>query len=171
MMKETYSTKEPLFLRFINKELQASDLLGIFSRSADPFTSETATKALSKEPFPNLEAFREEMKDAVRDLIKDGPSEEFKAFVNHYMEPSLTEDVQRRPSQWGENVSRQARVKDPESTWLEGLICYNLSLYIKIYGLEDLKVCRVCSKFFAHKGKWAVYCSDACKASGKLKKI
>jgi hypothetical protein len=169
MVKERYSAKEPLFIRFLNKEVHGSDLLTIFSKSPDPFTSETATKALGKES-PDLTPFRNELKEAVLDIIKEGPGEEFKAFVNHYMEPALIEDVQHRSTQWGDNLSRVARIKDEESTWLEGFLCYNLCLYIKAIGLENLKSCRVCGKFFANKGRYAVYCSESCKKQKVEKK-
>ena len=164
-LKEREIGSNPLFLRFINKELSTGDLLIIFSRASDPFTAETALKAI--EDPPDLENFRKELTDAVRDIAREGPGEEFKAFVNNYMAPSLEEDVSNSASQFGENVSRTARVKDPDSDWVQGLLCYNVCMYIKAFGLENLKSCRVCSKLFSHKGKYAVYCSDSCKAAGK----
>jgi len=66
-----------------------------------------------------------------------------------------------------ENVSRYARVKNDKAPWIQGLICYNLCLYIKAYGLENVKSCKICGTFFNHKGKYAVYCSDSCKIQGK----
>lgn len=167
-IKEREIGSNPLFLRFINNELSVSDLLTIFSRASDPFTSETAIKAL--EDPPDLESFKKELTDAVRDIAREGPGEEFKAFVNNYMEPSLIEDVSNFASQFGENVTRTARVKDADSPWVEGLLCYNVCMYIKAFGLDSLKSCRVCSKLFSHKGKYAVYCSDSCKAQGRQQK-
>ena len=157
--------REPLFLRFINKELGVSDLLEAFSKTTEPSTLSAIDDA-RLEP-PDIEPFRIEMIDAVRDLITTGIGDEFKAFVNHYMSDSLEEDVQHIDSQLGENVSRTARVLDSSSPWIQGFICYNLCLYIKAFGLENLKSCRVCDKFFNHKGKYAVYCSDPCKVKGK----
>jgi len=158
-------TREPLFLKFINKEIGAEDLLHAFSRSSDSVTREAAEQAL-KNP-PDLEDFRKELIEAVSDIIKEGPGEEFKAFVNNYMESSLIEDVERRDFSLGENVSRSARIKDSDSPWVQGFLCYNVCLYIKAFGLEDLKRCKVCSKFFNHKGKYAVYCGDPCKTKQK----
>lgn len=160
-IKEREIGNSPLFIRFLNKEIGVSDLLNIYSRSSDPFTSETANK-LMEDP-PDLEKFRIELTDAVRDIISHGPGEEFKAFVNHYMEPALIEDINRHSSQFGENTSRTVRIKDADSNWIQALLCYNTILYIKAFGLESLKICKVCSKFFSHKGKYAVYCSDSCK--------
>ena len=157
-------TKDPLFLRFINREMGVTDLLNVFARSSDQFTRETAEKAL--ETPPDLDDFRREIEDAVRDIVREGAGEEFKAFVNHYMD-SLIEDVQTMPGQFGENITRTARVKDAESPWVAGLLCYNLCLYLKVYGTECLKICKVCGKIFAHKGQYGVYCTDQCKAKGK----
>lgn len=166
-LKERQIGHEPLFLRYLNKELSTVDLLNIFTRSSDPLTAETATEALNSDSFPDMEKFRLELKEAVYDIIKEGLGEEFKAFVNHYMEPALIEDIDNQKAQFGENVSRTARIKDPDAEWLPAFLCYNLCLYIKAFGLESLKSCRVCFKLFSHKGKYAVYCSDPCKNAGR----
>jgi len=156
--------KNPLFLRFINSENTVSDILQLFSQSTDKYTAETAVKTLDNPP--NLEQFKEELTAAVNDLIQAGMDEAFKAFVNHYMEDSIVEDVTSERTQFGENVSRIARLKDENTPWVEAFICYNLVLYIKGFGLDCLKKCRVCGKIFAHKGKYAVYCSNPCKSKG-----
>jgi hypothetical protein len=168
--KETQAPRrEPLFVRFLNRELSAGDMLNIFARSFDPYTRECAIKAIADPP--NLDEFHEELTDAARDVIKQGVGEEFKAFVNNYMESSLIEDCESEDSKFGENVSRMARVANEDAPWIQGFVCYNFCLYIKAFGLQDLKICKICSKFFVHKGKYAIYCSDGCKASGKQRKI
>jgi hypothetical protein len=168
-IKERISEREPLFIRVINKELSGSDLLNVFSRSEDLYTAQSAIRALANPP--KIEEFRVELEEAVRDIITTGIGDEFKAFVNHYMEPSLIEDVERQDSQFGENFSRTARILDEKQLWVQGMICYNLCLYIKAFGLQDLKICKTCGKVFSNKGKWAVYCSDPCKAAAKKNKI
>jgi hypothetical protein len=95
--------------------------------------------------------------------VREGVGEEFKAFVNHYMEQSLEEDLTIEKGVHGENRSQVARIKDTEAPWVQAFICYNLCLYIKAFGMDDLKECKVCGKLFCHKGKWASYCSDSCK--------
>lgn len=156
--------KEPLFLRFVNKELKTSDLLTIFSRSDDPSTKEAAETSLLSPP--DLGEFREELSDAVDDIILKGAGEDFRIFANHHMS-TLVEDVESRPGSFGENVTRSARVGDKHGPWIQGFLCYNLCLYLRVYGTECLKKCRICGKVFANKGKFAVYCSDPCKAKGK----
>lgn len=160
--------KDPLFLKFVNNNVTVFEMLQSFSKASDKSTSEAAEEALLN--TPSLDDFREEFKEAVRDLIKGGLGPEFKAFVDHYMEPALEEDIEMNDGTFGQNVSRAARVKDATSTWIEGFICYNLSLYIRAFGLDALKMCKICDKIFAHKGKWAVYCSDSCKSEGRKKK-
>lgn len=162
-------SKNPLFLKFLNKEVSIIEVLGSFSRSKDPYTAKAALE-LREDP-PDLESFRGELVDAVSDIVKEGPGKEFSAFVDHYMAPSLEEDVDTKKGQRGENVSRTARVKDKSGPWVQGFICYNLCLYIRAFGLSDLKKCKVCGKIFAHKGKWALYCSEPCKSNkNKIKK-
>lgn len=160
--------RNPLFMRFLNKEVGVADLLSAYTQSPDSLTVSTAEKALLNPP--DLMAFRGELLEAVHDIIHGGVGQEFIAFVNNYMQPSLDEDVSTSPSQLGEDMSRSARVKDPDTPWVQGMLCYNLCLYIKAFGLENLKCCKVCGKFFDHKGKYAVYCNDKCKTSAKAPK-
>ena len=159
----------PMFLKFINKKMGAVEILQSFARAADPITAKAAGKVVNDPP--DLEKFRVELADAVTDVINDGVGREFVAFVDHYMKDSLEEDLETERGERGVNVSRWARVKDEKKPWVQGFICYNLSLYIKAFGLDALKKCKVCSTFFNHKGKWAVYCSDQCKSEAKVKKI
>jgi hypothetical protein len=153
--------KNPLFLRFINREIAYTDMVRSFANSPDSRTSEIAMKAMTS-PM-DLESFRKEMEEAVRDIIKIGLGEEFRAFVNHYMESSLVEEQVVTQSHLGESRIQTATIKDENAPWVQGFICYNLCLYIKAFGLEELKSCKTCEKLFAHKGKYAVYCSDECK--------
>lgn len=159
------SNKNPLFLQFINKEVGVLDLINLFSKSEDRLTQEAC--AAAREEPPDLQEFHKEMLDAVNDIVKDGMDEEFSAFVNNYMEESIVEDLETSKGTTGENVSRTARVKDPTAPWIQGLICYNLVLYIKAFGTSCLKKCRICGKLFANKGQYAIYCSDSCKTVGK----
>ena len=163
--ESSYGDKDPLFLRFINKKIGVFDLLNSYASSLDPLTAETARNAM--EDPPDLDEFRKELEDAVRDLAKEGLGEEFKAFVNHYMEPAITQVMNNTKTPFGENRSHLAYVKDPDSTWIQGFLCFNLSLYIKAFGLDNLKSCRTCATIFANKGKWAVYCQDVCNPKKK----
>ena len=156
------STKNPLFIRFINKETSVTGMLKSFSKTGDKKTSQIALKVLLDPP--EMDEFRKELEEAVRDLVKDGVGEEFKAFVNHYMSTSLEEFTEETTTPFGENRSQTASVRDEKEPWVEGLLCYNTSLYIKAFGLGALKICKICGKLFCHKGKYAVYCSELCKS-------
>lgn len=155
--------KDPLFLRFINNDIDVTGMLMSFSRSKDKKTADAAQIFL-KNP-PDLSEFKKELIEAVEDIITEGLDDGFKVFVNHYMS-SLEEDVDIKDTPRGENRSQVARVSDEKGPWVQGFVCYNLCLYIKAFGLEDLKKCKICGRFFAHKGKYAVYCSDLCKKKG-----
>lgn len=154
--------KNPLFLRFLNGESGVMDLLVSFQESDHSETAKAAEEAIANPP--DLSEFKQELNEAVRDLIKEGPGDEFKAFVNHYMESSLTEELEISKNDMGPGRLQRAYVKDPNSTWIQGFICYNLCLYIKAFGLMNLKSCKVCGKIFGNKGQYALYCSDECKA-------
>lgn len=163
-MKEKALRQQPLFIKFLNNEIDVNSMLESFSRSKDNATVE-ASKAAFKNP-PDLSKFKKEFTEAVEDIITEGFDEGFKAFVNHYM-TALEEDVDIKNTPRGENRSQTARVSDKNGPWVQGFICYNLCLYIKAFGLENLKKCRICGRFFIHKGKYAIYCSDVCKKKGQ----
>ena len=150
----------PLFIRFCNGE-SVSSVISSIIRTADKRSSAIAILAL--ENPSDLEDFRKELQEAVKDLVNQGLGEELKAFANHYMEGSVEQDMKTGSTPQGENFSVVLSIKDADSTWIQGFICFNLCLYVKAFGLENLKICRTCGKYFDHKGKYAVYCSDVCK--------
>jgi len=161
MQEKTRRLPTPMWLRFMNKETDTLELLHSISKSSDSKTASASDKVLMAPP--DLEPFRKELEGAVVDMVTEGIGDEFRAFVNHYMD-SLEEDLQIQGTPRGENRSQTARVKDEEGPWIQGFICYNLCLYVKAFGLDDVKRCKVCGKIFAHKGQYAAYCSDTCKA-------
>jgi len=158
--------KEPLFVRYLNGEIGILEMMDSFSRmTEDTYTLKAIENA--RTAFPDMSGFKEELKGAVLDIMNKGLDEAFKFFVNHYMESSLAEDIKTAKSSLGDNITRTARVKDENETWIQGLICYNMSLYIRAFGLDNLKMCRICQRFFSNKGPYAIYCSDSCKKIGK----
>jgi hypothetical protein len=62
---------------------------------------------------------------------------------------------------------RWVQIKAEDAPWVEAVVCYNLCLYIRMYGIKELKRCPKCQKFFSNKGKYAKYCSDICKPQEK----
>lgn len=152
-------SSDPLFLRYINGDTDVSGMLLSFMKSKDKRTADAAEQTLKN--VPDLSEFKKELTEAVEDIITEGLDEGFRAFVNHYM-GTLEEDLDIKETPRGENRSQVARIGDEKGPWIQGFVCYNLCLYIKAFGLENLKRCP-CGKFFAHKGKYARYCSDPCK--------
>ncbi len=157
--------KEPLFIRFANGQSTAADVADAVEESSrDTHTQEIVRKA--REDLPDLRVFKDDLQKAVADLIDNGPDQHFKNYVNSYMKPSLEEFVEGGSgNRAGER--RWVKVKAADTPWLEAVVCYNLCLYVRAFGIKELKHCPVCKKFFSHKGKYAKYCSDVCKGQGK----
>jgi hypothetical protein len=155
---------EPLYIRFANGQITSKGVIESFLKNAqNDKTRDIAEKAL--ESPPNLTQFRKDFKSLLSDLMDRGVNREFVNYLNSYMKPSLEEFVE------GSSIGRTGEkrwvgIKDEETPWVEAAICYNLSLYIKLEGIEKIKQCPVCKKFFCHKTKYAKYCSDSCKTRG-----
>lgn len=155
---------EPLYIRFANGKITSKGVIESFLKNAqDDKTRGIAEKALDTPP--NLTQFRSDFKNLLLDLIDRGVNREFANYLNSYMKPSLEEFVV------GSSIGRAGEkrwvgIKDEETPWVEATICYNLSLYIKLEGIDKIKQCVVCKKFFCHKTKYAKYCSDSCKSRG-----
>lgn len=155
--------KDPLFIRFANGDAGAQDVVSALSESDHKFTAETAGKAL--ENLPDMSQFRVDFKKMLADLIENGVSRRIVNYVDSYMKPSLEEFVESiQGGRAGEK--RKVAIKAADTPWPEALLCYNMCLYLKMYGIRELKRCPVCKKFFCHKGKYAKYCSDNCKRAG-----
>lgn len=155
--------REPLFIRFANGISGAEDIISSFLAATEHKPSiEIAERAL--ENIPDLLVFKKDFKKALVDLIDNGINNQFINYMNSYMKPSLMELVEGS----GSNVTGEKRgiyLKEEDTPWVEAIVCYNLSLYLKVYGISQLKRCTVCHKFFSNKGKYAKYCSEACKGN------
>ena len=157
--------REPLFIRFSNGQVESTDILTIATTSINDDRSRKIAEE-RRSDLPDLSTFRNDFKNALADLIESGISQKIINYVNSYMKPSLVEYVEgSQGSNTGEK--RWVSIKDPDTPWMEAIVCYNLCLYIKAFGVQELKRCPVCTKFFSNKGKYAKYCSDVCKSSGK----
>lgn len=155
--------QEPLFVRFANGSVSYTDILDtvIASTMHDP-TREIASKA--KDTAADLSIFKRDFSNMVQDLVDNGTNQQSINYINSYMKPSLEEIVESTADgRTGEK--RYVIIKAADAPWVEAVVCYNLCLYIKAYGIKELKRCAVCKKYFTHKGKYAVYCSDLCKGS------
>lgn len=155
---------EPLFVRYANGEVATEDIIdSVMTGVRDEGSKQIATAV--RENLPNLGLFREDFRKALVDLTENGISQQLINYVNSYMKPSLEEFVSTNEASRS-TEERWIRIKAADAPWLEAIICYNLCLYLRLYGLKELKHCPVCKRFFSHKGKYAKYCSDKCKATG-----
>jgi len=160
--------KEPLFIRFLNGETNTVGVINSFIElSEDRNSKEIAKKSLDN--VPDLSLFKRDFANCVEDIIDNGISRNVINYVDSYLKPSLIE-ITASGNYSRTNDKRWVTLKSESAPWIEALICYNLGLYIKAYGLLELKKCPVCNKFFSHKGRYAKYCSDTCKGSGNVVK-
>lgn len=160
--------RTPLFLRFANGELGADKVAAGFLQSAQDDASKAIAKPAAEGDVYDVEQFRSDFGNCLLDLIDNGPIPAVTSYLNDYMSIALEEvDSHVGRGSYGTS-SRYAIIKDPEAPWVEALVCYNLCLYLKAYGREDLKSCKTCRKFFCNKGKYAKYCSDGCKTRGAV---
>lgn len=162
----------PLFMRFINKELDQEEIALAFVREGnlrkDAYTVNAASAGIGR----SLSDFQKEMISMATVVAEDGClNTAIVEYLNSYMSPSIIEygvNSGARNSEWWIGI------KDANSTWPEGLVCYNFSCYAKVAsakgGLASFKKCKSCGRFFDHKGPYAVYCSEMCKNSGKEKR-
>jgi len=152
--------REPLFIRFANGVSSGSDIINSLLESSNKETVEIAQKKL--EDIPDLRIFREDFKKALLDLIDNGISQYLINYVNSYTKPSLIEYVNEGGNS-RVSEDRKVAIKAEDAPWVEAVVCYNLCLYIRMFGIKEIKKCPVCFKFFSNKGKYAKYCSDGCK--------
>lgn len=154
---------EPLFVRFANGSVTYRDVLdSLLSSTTHEPSKEIATKA--KETAVDLSVFRKDFGNMLQDFIDNGINQHLINYVNSYMKPSL-EEIVESSNGGSTGEKRYIIIKAADTPWVEAVVCYNMCLYIKAYGVKELKCCAVCKKFFTNKGKYAVYCSDTCKGS------
>jgi hypothetical protein len=155
--------QEPLFIRFVNGQVSAVDIVELFLSSTKHQQSiEIATRL--KDKSPDISVFRNDFKNLLMDLIDNGVNQRLINYVNSYMKPSL-EEVCESSGGGRAGESQYIFIKAEDTPWVEAIVCYNLCLYIKAYGFRELKLCPVCKKFFSNKGKYAKYCSESCKGN------
>lgn len=156
---------EPLFIKFLNGQINYDHVIdSVLGTSKDQRSKDIASA--KKGASIDLSVFREDFRKVVFDLIDNGINQRVINYINSYMKPSLEEFIE--PIHGGRvNESRYVSIKAEDAPWIEAVICYNLCIFIKVYGFKDIKQCASCSKFFSHKGQYAKYCSEPCKMANK----
>jgi len=156
---------DPMFLRFAKNRIDVAGIVESFEASTEDMASKEASQSVLENP-PDLGQFRRDFCNCLRDIQANGPDQGVVAYLNSYMQPSLEEILEEDAHVRHATTQRSVLIKDSEAPWVEALVCYNLTLFIKGFGSDIIKCCAKCNKFFSNKGKYAKYCSDACKNAG-----
>ncbi len=156
---------EPLFVKFLNGQISYLQIIDVVIETSKDEKSKSIAES-KRDSNIDMSLFREDFQKVVLDLIDNGINQRVINYLNSYMKPSLEEFVES-PGGSRVNESRYVSIKADDAPWLEALLCYNLCIFIKVYGFKEIKQCAQCGKFFSHKGQYAKYCSDSCKAVGK----
>ena len=157
----------PLFIRVANG---AEDLSGVARSLVTSKDGGTAAMATSVANDPScyqydFALFREDFSRCLVDMIDNGTSPQVRTYLNSYL-ASLNENVTGDHFSSKGSTVHTVSVSDKDGPWVEGLVCYNLCLYLKAFGIQELKNCKRCHKFFVGRGTHAVYCSDTCRTGG-----
>jgi len=156
---------EPLFVKFLNGQISYLQIIDVVIETSKDEKSKGIAES-KRDSNIDMSLFREDFQKVVLDLIDNGINQRVINYLNSYMKPSLEEFVES-PGGSRVNESRYVSIKADDAPWLEAILCYNLCIFIKVYGFKEIKQCAQCGKFFSHKGQYAKYCSDSCKAVGK----
>lgn len=157
----------PLFIKFLNWTGDKFAIESFFKNLAESFEKKEDVQiirstSLTEEYLQNLDNFKIKFKSYLAKAIaSNNISEEFLAWLSNAYK-YIQEDIQL----YGNNETRTISIKDPTGRWFEAILCYNFICTFNNFGLDVIKFCPICSKFFSHKGRYARYCSDACKSKG-----
>ena len=164
----TAHTMTPLFLRFVNGDATP---LGV-ARSLASVTQDQVTKDIvaelvssykDRERELDFSQFRKDLKTLLLDLMDNGPIPYLRQYLNDYMEPSLLEVVEKEGFSSSGMTKRWVMIKDKDATWIEAVVCYNLSVFIATMGYNKIRQCKGCTKFYVIGKMKYVYCSESCK--------
>ena len=159
--------EEPLFIRFLNSDLNRAfleELLSrlelLFNEPKDKLAAKDMRESLKDHNFDGYKLIQTKFKDHVDYVIKFGTFEKgFGIWANFYL--SALKETKKEDKNG--NLERLVYIGSTDGDWVTGLILYNFSLFCKYYGTPILKRCATCGTYFTMKGKYAVYCSDPCK--------
>jgi hypothetical protein len=164
---EKYSPQlmAPLFIRVANGLSSASAIAeAIIASTQDEATKEIA-KALPVDGV-DLSLFEKDLRALLADIEANGLVPPVIDYLNEYMKPSLLMHPIDKSNGGSGTKGYWLSIKDPEAPWLEAVVCYNLSAYIKLFGHNSIKRCPVCTSFFVQGKMKYKFCSEACKRRG-----
>lgn len=155
----------PLFIRVVNGRADAHDIAqGLLKGTKDPTTKELAeTTDLSQ--F-DISLFVQDMKALLRDLKSEGLTKNIINYLDDYMSVSLLMHDEDSSAGISGRKGYWLSIKDAEAPWVEAIVCYNLSAYLKLYGHNGIQECPACRKFFVQGKMKYKFCSESCKIRG-----
>ena len=166
-IKQNKLDYNPLFIRFLNWqrdkhsiEIFLTDIQASLNNETDIKIIRDRISNLTEDYLSELDKFKEKFESFIKGTISSKEvSPEFLTWLgnlNKYIQETVIQDNNDR--------SHLITIRDPAGKWFESLICYNFILTFNYFGCTIIKKCPICGSYFAHKGKYAVYCSDECKA-------
>jgi hypothetical protein len=167
-IKENKLGSNPLFIKFLNWKGDKYHIENLLRNVQDNFESnrdkeivQTKLNELDDVYLDNLTNFQKVFKKHLLELITN------KGLVNDLFLAWLSncyKYIDEQIDVYLNDEYRKISIKDNvEDRWFESIVCYNFIMTHNYFGGEIIKSCSLCSNFFAHKGKYARYCSESCK--------
>jgi hypothetical protein len=155
----------PLFIRVANKVSDGKDIADSLAKGTrDPETTRLAEEMAANPP--DMSEFVSDFGHLLQDIMVNGVVPPAVDYLNAYMQPSLL----MHPFSEAEGSTGMdgywLSIKDKEAPWLEAVVCYNLSAFLKLFGYRKIKLCSVCHKFFTNNRNDYKFCSEACSRRG-----
>jgi hypothetical protein len=165
-IKSNKLEKNPLFINFLNWtgdkyfiEKTMSNLIEYFSKNEDIEIVNNKLKSLDENYLNNLTFFQGVFrKNLLETIYNKNISDFFLGWLSNCFNY-----IQEEKEIYIKDEKRSITIKDSQGKWFESIVCYNFIMTFNYFGLDIVKQCPVCKKFFSHKGPYAKYCSEGCK--------
>ncbi len=169
-IKKTKLNHNPLFIKFLNWKGDKYGIEFLFENLMISFEDDfhkniVREKILDDAYLNSLSEFQKVFKKHMNISIQNQTvCEEFLLWLNNAYK-YIVEEVAFR----NKEEIRKISIKDANGKWFEAIVCYNFIMTFNYFGLIIIKKCPICGSYFAHKYKYARYCSDGCLEKGKKK--
>jgi hypothetical protein len=167
-IKENKLGSNPLFIKFLNWKGDKYHIENLLKNVQDNFDNikdkeivQSKLEDLDDDYLSNLSNFQNVFKKYILELInnKGVIGDQFLTWLSNCYK-YIDEQIDTYLNDEYRNISIKEDVGD---RWFESIVCYNFIMTHNYFGGEIIKNCPLCSSFFAHKGKYARYCSESCK--------
>jgi len=152
----------PLFIRVANSVAGVSDIVKGLAEGTQDEASRELALSLDQESV-DLTDFTRDLRELLKDIEKNGLEGRMIDYLNAYMSTSILMHNVDESTGSSNRRGSWLSIKDREAPWLEAVVCYNLSVYLKLFGPSGIKECQGCGKFFVQGKMKYKYCSEGCK--------